>query len=278
MNSNKIRIGLSPCPNDTFICDALLNGKIDTEGLKFEAVFADVETLNQMAFRKELDFLKVSYHAFLMLAKDYLLLDSGSALGRDCGPLMIALKDFGLNDLDSLRVAIPGKYTTANLLFSLAFPGVTHKKEMVFSEIEQAVLDGSVDAGIIIHESRFTYQEKGLKALMDLGSFWEGMTGSPIPLGGYIIHRDIEQELREKIGRILHNSVDFALRHPDASTDFVRAHAQEMDDEVIKAHIALYVNDWTRHLDGEAREAVLTLFSEAHMAGIEVYQQADFFA
>jgi 1,4-dihydroxy-6-naphthoate synthase len=277
MNSNKLRIGLSPCPNDTFICDALLHGKIDTEGLSFEPFFADVETLNGMALRKELDFLKMSFHTFLFAAKDYLLLNSGCALGNNCGPLLIAKNDLPLEDVSLLNIGIPGRFTTANLLFSLAFPEAKHRQEMVFSEIEDAVLSGAVDAGIIIHENRFTYRQKGLKALMDLGAFWEGMTGYPIPLGGFMVGRELPRELQDKLDRVMHRSVSYAFDHPESSRSFVKFHAQSTDDEVIKAHIDLYVTDHTRRLNAEARDAIIRLFEEAHLSGLQIYQHADFF-
>lgn len=278
MSSLKIRLGLSPCPNDTFICDALLNQKIDTEGLEFEAVFADIESLNHMAFRKEIDLVKVSYHAFLSLAKDYLLLESGSALGHDCGPLVIADKEFELHNIGGLSVVIPGKFTTANLLFTLAFPDVTNKTEMLFSDIPEAVARKKADLGLLIHESRFTYQQKGLKTIMDLGSFWEGMTGHPVPLGAYIISRKTSVTLQEKINRVLRRSVEYAIENPESSNEFVKSQAQEMDNEVISAHIGLYVNQYTRALGEEGHDAIYSLFSEAHDAGIDVYQSRDFFA
>lgn len=278
MKSETIRIGLSPCPNDTFICDALLHGKIDTEGLSFEAVFADVEALNQMAMKEELSLTKVSFHAFLYLAEHYRLLDAGCALGRGCGPLLISGKKRDLTEISQLKIAIPGPYTTAHLLFTLAFPDALNKESFVFSEIEQAVLSGRTDTGLLIHETRFTYREKGLVALMDLGDFWEGLTGLPVPLGGFILQRSFNEEMQSKISRIMRRSVAFALENPSSSLPFIREHALEMDEEVISAHINLYVNSFSLELGEEGRQAIFSLFSEAHDAGLQVWQSSDFFA
>jgi 1,4-dihydroxy-6-naphthoate synthase len=278
MKSDTIRIGLSPCPNDTFICDALLHGKIDTEGLTFEAVFADVEALNQMAMKQELPLTKVSFHAFLFLAEHYRLLDAGCALGRGCGPLLISGQKRDLTEISQLKIAIPGQYTTAHLLFTLAFPDAVNKEPFLFSEIENAVLSGRADAGLLIHESRFTYREKGLVALMDLGDFWEGLTGLPVPLGGFVIDRNFEDEMQSKISRIIRRSLDFAMENPATSLPFIREHASELEEEVISAHISLYVNDFSLGLGDEGRQAIFSLFSEAHDAGLPVWQSSDFFA
>jgi 1,4-dihydroxy-6-naphthoate synthase len=277
MNSEAIRIGLSPCPNDTFICDALLHGKIDTEGLIFEPFFADVEKLNQMALKETLDITKVSFHAFLYLAKNYILLDSGCALGQNCGPLLISKKTFSFDEIPDLRIAIPGKYTTANLLLTLAFPKGIKKTEIIFSEIENAVLNGTFDAGLIIHENRFTYKEKGLVGLIDLGSFWEGFTGLPIPLGGFVIKRELKPALQAKLNRIMKSSVDYAVSYPASSRDFVKKHAQELRNDVIDEHIRLYVNEFTQFLNEEGRKAIIVLFSEAQAAGIPVYTGGNIF-
>jgi 1,4-dihydroxy-6-naphthoate synthase len=231
----------------------------------------DVETLNQKAFKGELDITKLSYHAYAYLTKVYHLLNAGSALGNNCGPLLIC-KNGNTSDLRSplshLKIAIPGKYTTANFLLSLAFPDAKNKTEMVFSEIEDAVLNGEADAGLIIHENRFTYQEKGLKKIMDLGEYWEELAKAPIPLGGIVIKRDLPDELKLKVDRVLRRSVEYAFAHPEASRDFVRAHAQEMSEEVMYRHIALYVNDFSVDLGTEGRRAVKLLFDKAVELGV----------
>ena len=260
---SSIRLGLSPCPNDTFIFDALLHQKIDTRGLKFEPVFADVEELNAMAFGAELEVSKLSYHALALLTKEYQILNSGGALGRGVGPLLIAKKALSEAEIKQARIAIPGKHTTANFLLSLAYPAAQQKEAMLFSEIESAVLDGSVDAGLIIHENRFTYQEKGLVKLMDLGEYWEEVSGSLIPLGGIAVKRSMEPEMKTAIDQLIRESVAYAFKEPAASRDFVQKHAQEMDVKVTQQHIDLYVNQYSLDLGEEGRKAVQMLFKQA---------------
>lgn len=264
----KLSLGFSPCPNDTFIFDALLHGKIDTEGLDFEVVMADVEDLNRRAFLGELDITKLSYHAYAYLLDKYVLLDSGSALGKNCGPLLIARQPLGDEGVEKALIAIPGKYTTANFLLSLAFPAAKRKVELFFSDIENAVLEGRVDAGLIIHENRFTYEQKGLKKIIDLGEFWEESTGLPIPLGGIVARRSLPADILQKANRVMGRSVQFALEHPEASKEFVRAHAQEMEESVMYSHINLYVNDFTKNLGGAGRTAVGRLFDVARARGV----------
>lgn len=259
----KLSLGFSPCPNDTFIFDALVHNKIDTEGLEFEVLLADVEELNQKAFAGELDITKLSYHAYAYLTDKYALLDAGSALGRNCGPLLISKRPLTADEINQGPIAIPGKYTTANFLLSMAYPAAQQKVELLFSDIEQAVLNEEVVAGLIIHENRFTYQDKGLIKLNDLGEFWEGSTGHPIPLGGIVVNRDLPADIQHKVNRVLARSVAFAQTQPEATREYVSAHAQEMDEEVMYAHIGLYVNDFTRDLGKEGRAAVNFLFSEA---------------
>ncbi|MCB0638268.1 MAG: 1,4-dihydroxy-6-naphthoate synthase [Lewinella sp.] len=263
-----LSLGFSPCPNDTFIFDALVHHKINTEGLTFTPVLEDVEALNQRAFAGELDVTKLSYHALAHLLDRYALLDAGSALGRNCGPLLIAREPLDEATIEQGPIAIPGQYTTANFLLSLAYPAAQNKRELIFSAIEQAVLDGEVAAGLIIHENRFTYQDKGLVKLRDLGEYWEGTTGHPIPLGGIVINRRLPLEVQRTFNRVLARSVAYALEQPVASQDYVRAHAQEMDTEVMYAHIGLYVNDFSRDLGPEGRAAVAELFRMARDKGV----------
>ncbi len=254
-----LSLAFSPCPNDTFIFAALVHGLIDTEGLTFSYQMADVEELNNMALSGEVDMIKVSFHAWLLIREHYELLESGSALGFGNGPLLIARSRIPVNQMQDMRVALPGENTTAHLLFNLAFPQVTRKEFMVFSEIEGAVLSGAADAGVIIHENRFTYQQKGLVKLMDLGEFWEEKSASPIPLGGIIAKRHLGEETLNRLNRIMRRSVLYAMKNPDDVMDFVRAHAQEMDDEVIRKHIDLYVNRFTLDLSEEGGRAIQTL-------------------
>ena len=264
----KISLGFSPCPNDTFIFDALVHEKVDLEGLSFDIVLADVEALNQMAFAGQLDATKLSYHAFGHLLGQYALLNAGSALGNNCGPLLIARQTLTEDEILEGPIAIPGKYTTANFLLGLAYPQAQNKVEMLFSEIEQAVLNGKVKGGLIIHENRFTYQQKGLVKICDLGEFWESTTGKPIPLGGIVVRRDLPDEVKQRLDRVLARSVAYALDHPDSPLDYVRQHAQEMDTEVMYAHIRLYVNEFTRNLGTEGRAAIQTMFDMAKAKGI----------
>lgn len=263
-----LSLGFSPCPNDTFIFDALLHGKIDTEGLSFEPVIEDVEALNQLAFRQELHVTKLSYHAFAHLLPHYALLNAGSALGEQVGPLLIAKSPMQAFEINKARIAIPGKYTTANFLLSLAFPAAHNRVEMLFSDIENAVLLGQVDAGLIIHENRFTYQDKGLTKLLDLGDYWESASGLPIPLGGIAVRRDLPSETQKTIDRVLARSVAFAIDHPEAPKSFVRQYAQEMEESVMYKHINLYVNHYTRDLGETGRAAIQHLFGVAMEKGV----------
>jgi 1,4-dihydroxy-6-naphthoate synthase len=253
-------IGFSPCPNDTFIFDAMLHGKVDTEGLEFEVFMEDVEALNRRAFAGQLAITKLSYHAFAHLTEQYVLLDAGSALGNNCGPLLIAKKPLTDTEVNAARIAIPGKMTTANFLLSMAFPAAKNKTEVLFSDVENAVLENRADAGLIIHENRFTYQQKGLVKIMDLGEHWEQTTGLPIPLGGIVVHRDIPAEDQAKINRVMRRSVEYAFAHPAEVMPFVRAHAQAMEDAVMQAHIDLYVSRFTVDLGTRGRAAILEMF------------------
>ncbi len=256
-------LGFSPCPNDCFIFDALVHKKIDTQGIDFSVVMEDVEALNNRAFRQDLDITKLSYHAFLYLTDHYALLNSGSALGFNCGPLLVKDAHTTIADINTASIAIPGKYTTANFLLSLAFPKATNKKETLFSDIEGAVLSQQVDAGLLIHENRFTYQQKGLEKIMDLGEFWESLIHAPIPLGGIVVKRSIDPELQRTIDRLVRQSVEFAFANPESCMDYVKEHAQEMDEEVMKKHIALYVNAFSVDLGETGRRAVELLFKKA---------------
>ncbi len=266
----KLTLGFSPCPNDTFIFDALIHHKIDTEGLDFEVFYDDVETLNQKAFRGELDITKLSYHAFAYVVDKYVLLDAGSALGFGVGPLLISKREMPIAELDNpnYKIGIPGKYTTANFLLGLALPNATNKQEMVFSEIEDALLDEKIDVGLIIHENRFTYQNKGLKKIIDLGDYWEKQTSCAIPLGGIVANRKLPFEAQQKINRVLKKSVQFAFDHPKSGLEFIRSHAQEMSEEVMYKHIDLYVNQYSLDLGIEGRKAINLLFDTAREKGI----------
>jgi 1,4-dihydroxy-6-naphthoate synthase len=269
MQKTKISIGFSPCPNDCFIFDALIHQKIDTKHLQFEPVIEDVETLNRMAFKGQLHTTKLSYHAFAYLTNIYRLLTSGSALGFNCGPLLIAMpktaekikQDPSIISL--LQVAIPGKYTTANFLLSLAYPTLKQKTELVFSEIEEAVITGKTDVGLIIHENRFTYQQKGLVKITDLGEWWEGYSQSAIPLGGIVVQRNLPQTDQFLINQLIKESVEYAFANPKDVMGFVKQHAQAMDEAVMQKHIDLYVNKYSIDLAETGKKAVMLLFDKA---------------
>ena len=272
-----LTLGFSTCPNDTFIFDAMVNGRIDTEGLRFKLHLADVEELNQLAFSAALDITKVSYHAFAYLSAAYQLLTAGSALGFGNGPLVISKHKIYPDELTGLKIAIPGKYTTANLLLSIAYPHLQQKKVYLFSDIEEVILSGEADAGVIIHENRFTYRSKGLIKIVDLGEYWEQLTGLPIPLGGIIVKRSLPLEIRLKVNRVLGRSVRYALENPNDSLPFVKKHAQSMDESVMRNHIELYVNDFSVDLGPKGRDAITTLYSKSTEKSIFPPLQPDWF-
>ncbi len=265
-----LTLGFSPCPNDCFMFDAIVHRRIDLEGLSFSVRLDDVEALNREAFAGTAAVTKLSYHALAHCADRYALLDAGSALGRGCGPLLISKRPLAASDVaaGALRIGIPGTYTTANLLLGLAFPEARHTTEMVFSAIEGALLNGDVDAGVIIHENRFTYARKGLRKILDLGEYWEEQTGAPIPLGGIVVNRSLPPDVQHAVNRVMRRSVEYAFAHRDASLPFVREHAQEMSEEVMYQHIDLYVNAYSVDLGDEGRRAVECLFEKARAAGI----------
>jgi 1,4-dihydroxy-6-naphthoate synthase len=251
-----LTLGFSPCPNDTFIFDALVNKKIDTEGLDFEVLLEDVQTLNQWAMQGRLAISKISYGVLPLILDRYRLLDAGGALGKGVGPLLISRRPMQLPAVNESSIAIPGQQTTAHLLFSLAFPEARQKKFMVFSEIENAVLTGEADCGVIIHENRFTYQQKGLTKLVDLGEYWEKETGAPIPLGGIVFREDLDPALSKKVNLLIRKSLEYSFsRYPELS-DYVKVHAQEMDESVMRQHIDLYVNNYSLSLGSDGEKAI----------------------
>ncbi|GEO09300.1 1,4-dihydroxy-6-naphthoate synthase [Segetibacter aerophilus] len=269
----KFTIGFSPCPNDTFIFDALVNKKIDTEGFEFEPLLEDVQTLNKWAIEKRLDISKISYGVLPLVVKDYVVLNSGGALGKGVGPLLISKNEVeNLTDkIENITVAIPGVNTTAHMLFSYAFPFAKNKQFFVFNEIENAVLTGQVGAGVIIHENRFTYQDKGLVKLMDLGEYWEQSTGSPIPLGGIIVKKDIDKEVQRRLDRLIKRSVEYSFKSYPAISSYISSHSQEMSEDVMRKHIDLYVNNFSIGLGEEGKEAVnkfLKVYSEIHQTNV----------
>lgn len=264
----KLTLGFSPCPNDTFIFDAMVHGRIDTEDLEFDYFLADVEELNRKALGSKVDITKISYHAYAYVASNYLILDAGSALGHRNGPLLISKREISPESIPGVRIAIPGKYTTANLLFSIAWPDAKSKTEYLFSDIDEAILNDEVDAGLIIHETRFTYHKKGLHKIADMGEYWENLTGLPIPLGAIVINREIPEDIALKVNRILRRSLEYAYKDSFASYDFVSGNAREMDSTVMNNHIKLYVNEFTLDLGKKGEEAINGLFRIAGKKGV----------
>jgi 1,4-dihydroxy-6-naphthoate synthase len=264
----RLTLGFSPCPNDTFIFDAMVHGRIDTEGLEFDYFLTDVEELNRKALNSDVDITKISYHAYAYVARNYLILDAGSALGNHNGPLLISKRRIGISELPGLRIAIPGKYTTANLLFSIAWPDVVNKTEYLFSKIEDALLADEIDAGLIIHETRFTYYKKGLHKLADMGEYWENLTGLPVPLGAIVIKRTIPDDIARKVNRVVRRSLEYAYKDSFASYDFVAGNAKEMDSTIMNNHIKLFVNEYTLNLGSKGREAIVDLFRIAGEKGV----------
>lgn len=260
----EIEIGYSPCPNDCFIFDALVHKKIDTNGITFIPILEDVETLNKWALKGKLPVTKLSYHTFLYVSNIYALLKSGSALGFNCGPILISKS----KAIDIKTVAIPGKNTTANLLLSFAYPTLTNKIEMLFSDIENAVLTNKVDAGLIIHENRFTYQAKGLHKIKDLGEYWDNLINAPIPLGGIVASKSLNESLRIEISQLIKQSINFAFNNPKESMPYVKQHAQEMHEDVMLKHINLYVNNFSLDIGDVGTNAIKLLIKKAIENGI----------
>ena len=264
----KLTLGFSPCPNDTFIFDALVNKKIDTHGIDFYVRLEDVETLNQLALKSTLDITKISYGVLPLLLEKYLVMNSGSALGTGVGPLLIANTEIDKSDIANYTIAIPGENTTAHMLFTIAFPQAKNKIFLRYNEIEDFVLKSSLQvsplggdlegavAGVIIHENRFTYQQRGLVKIIDLGEFWEQKTQSPIPLGGIVAKRNIDISSLKKIDELIKQSIEYSFSNYPVITDYVRDHSQEMEEDVMRKHIDLYVNDYSINLGDKGKNAI----------------------
>ena len=284
----KLTLGFSPCPNDTFIFDALVNNKINTQGLEFNVILEDVETLNQLALKDTLDITKISYGVLPLLLEKYLVLNSGSALGSGVGPLLIAnplqtspfrggLQNSFVEEeyVNRCTIAIPGMHTTAHMLFSLAYPKAKNKIFLRYNEIEDFVLKGSSQfsppigggdlaeavAGVIIHENRFTYRQKGLIKIIDLGEFWEQKTQSPIPLGGIAAKRNIDISLVRKVDNLIKQSIEYSFSNYPSITEYVREHSQEMEEDVMRKHIDLYVNNYSIDLGEKGKKAILQMLN-----------------
>jgi len=273
----KLTIGFSPCPNDTFIFDALINKKIDTGDLSFEAVLEDVQTLNNYARAARLDISKISYGVLPLVLGEYIVLTAGGALGKGVGPLLISKNDIAVTEnINDKTIVIPGENTTAHMLFSLAYPKAQQKKFIIFSDIEEAVLNGRADLGVIIHENRFTYQQKGLKKVIDLGEYWEQQTQYPIPLGGIVMKRSFSTALQKKADALIRKSVEYAFTNYPILAGYVKQHSQEMEEKVMRQHIDLYVNDYSIDLAEEGKEAVrklLTVYQQVNPASTPPVQE-----
>lgn len=252
----EIQIGFSPCPNDTFIFDALVHKRIPCGDYHFTPILEDVETLNRWAQQQKLTVSKLSYHGFLRVADKYVMSKSGGALGFGVGPLLITNPNNSFYSNPDPLVLIPGEFTTAHLLFTLAYPQYANKRFVTFDRIEQALLSGDADAGVIIHENRFTYAQKGLKLISDLGQWWEKETNLPIPLGGIAISRELPFKTAVEISHLIRESITYAFSHPEASASYVKEHAQEMDEQVRRKHIDLYVNAYSLDLGELGLKAV----------------------
>lgn len=251
-----LKLHISPCPNDTFMFDALINGRIDTGNLRFEVEYHDIEELNRGAAEGRADVSKISCAVLPAIAGSYMLLDSGAALGRGNGPLLIRRA----GDVAPIRrAAVPGLHTTANALLGKLFPEIGERAPVLFSEIAAAVERGDYDAGVLIHEGRFVYRERSLELVADLGQLWERRTGLPLPLGGIAAKKSLPEPVRREVAGLIRQSIEYAFAHPAASRAYIREHAQELDDRVIDAHIALFVNDFSLSLGDEGRRAVETL-------------------
>jgi 1,4-dihydroxy-6-naphthoate synthase len=256
-----LTIGFSPCPNDTYIFNAMINGLIPNQDLEYNCVMEDVEVLNKLSMKEEIDVVKISYFAYSKISEKYQLLRAGGALGSNCGPILVS-NSKGEKPTPESLIAIPGFNTTANLLLSLAYPECTFKEAVLFSDIESGVIEGRYDFGLIIHESRFTYKSKGLHKVMDLGEYWEGYKNLPIPLGAIAIKRSLPEDVKLRINNYIRDSILFANDHVTKTMEFVKVHAQEMQEEVMKAHINLYVNDYSLDVGTKGKEAVDCLFEE----------------
>ena len=262
----KLTLGFSPCPNDTFIFDALVNNKIDTLGLEFETVLEDVQTLNKWAIDGKLDITKLSYGVLPLVLNHYLVLNSGSALGKGVGPLLIKNDQLTIDNIDNCLIAIPGENTTAHLLFSLTYPNAKNKIFLRYDQIENFVLENK-GLGVIIHENRFTYEQKGLNKIVDLGDYWEKTTGKAIPLGGIVINKNIDVDVQLKVDALIKESIEYAFSKYPELNDYIRIHSQEMSEEVMRKHIDLYVNQYSIALGNDGKAAIKKL--------LDVYQQTN---
>lgn len=258
----KLKLAISSCPNDTFMFDALVNKKIDTKNFDFELIIEDVEKLNQYTENNEVDISKISFHNFLKLSKNYQLLQSGAAMGQNCGPLIISKRKIYPDEVKDCKIAIPGKLTTANLLMQIFFTEAINKSVYLFSDIEDVVLSSECDLGLVIHETRFTYKNRGLKLVADLGVLWEEKFSLPIPLGGIVVKRNLPEKIKQDINKMLKESIEFAFAKPESSIAFMKSHAVEMDKDIMMQHVNLYVNNFSLELGELGKKSIFCLKQE----------------
>ena len=272
----KLTIGFSPCPNDTFIFESMINGGVRTNGIDYDVVLEDVETLNEWAISGKLDITKISYGVLPLVLDKYLVLNAGSALGNGVGPLVVSKIKIPVSEITSSFIALPGEHTTAHLLFAMAFPEAKRKVFKRYNEIEDFVLTGESHhtAGVIIHENRFTYQEKGLHALIDLGKYWEETTKLPIPLGGIVVKREIDPAIQLEIQQHIRESISIAWKQYPNLSPFIKQHSQELSDSVIRKHIDLYVNEYSESLGKTGQYAILQLLNIHQKLFADSKQQA----
>lgn len=263
----KLKLSFSTCPNDTFMFDAIVNKRIDLKGFDFDIHMTDIEELNRLAMNGDTDITKISINAFASLSVSYQLLTSGSAIGHGVGPLVVSKRKIYPDEIAKTRIGIPGVNTTANLLFSIAFPNATDKHVFLFSDIEEAILSDAIDAGVIIHENRFTYEQKGLRKIIDLGEFWEQETALPIPLGGIAVKKSFPDSMKREVNSIIRSSVEYAMINPSASKAFVKHYAQALDDAIIRKHIELYVNNFSVNLGDDGKTAIIELYKRSYSVG-----------
>jgi 1,4-dihydroxy-6-naphthoate synthase len=264
----ELSLGFSPCPNDTFIFHGLVSGQVALPGCTLRDVLHDVETLNRLALEQTLDVTKLSFYAWLMVRENYRLLNSGAALGFGCGPLVISKKVLNREDMAACRILLPGQWTTAHLLFRLWAPEARQRRFVTYDRIFEALHNDTADCGVIIHESRFTFEQAGFRPVVDLGAWWEARTGLPIPLGGIAVHRRVPDELAIELETGIRQSIRHARQHPQACRDYIQRYAQEMRPEIQQAHIDTYVNDFSLDLGPIGQNAIATLEQEALHAGI----------
>lgn len=264
----QLSLGFSPCPNDTFIFNALVNGLLRPAGLTLRSELHDVETLNQMAFKEQLDLTKLSTYAWLKVKDRYRLLSSGGAMGYGCGPVVVASKHLAREDMVSCRIVLPGEWTTAHLLFRLWAPEASQRRFAAYNRIFDTLRAGEADCGVIIHESRFTFESAGFQAVVDLGAWWEEQTGLPIPLGCIAAHKRLPIQIVDQLEGLIRQSIVLADENPDQALPYIRTYAQEMTSQVLRAHIDTFVNEFSLDLGAKGQQAIAALADRAQKAGI----------